>query len=181
MSEQRCPAGDGCAGVTSEGPALTSRPLCHRCVNQIEEQLRQLPIYREVLIKYFKAKSIVPQSGGAKVSGGNNEGSTPINVHVLDLITELDAAVDDVHGTPIVDLINQDGGVPTALRVRKVWAKVEHQVGFTRTWHRRMASCPKCTLQTLGSFSGSDIVICSSCGGQMSRDEYDRVCLIRGA
>lgn len=187
MSEQRCRAGELCVALTSSGAAITARPLCHGCVDVIEEQLGQLPDLQLALRSLLK-NSIVPQGGGAKVSGGSTEASTPINLHALTLIDTIDDVLDWVGGVRIADLINrptqevagrQLDGTHIALLVNRVWRQAEQSLGFQRAWFQRMAPCPKCDLRTLGSFSGSDVIQCSNCGGAMSRDEYIRICTIK--
>lgn len=171
--------------TTSDGPALTLKPdtLCYACIAQLQERLAQLPEYR-LALQDLRAKSLVPQGGGAKVSG-STEPSVPINLHILDLINDIDCVLAQVGGetVQVSDLVRSRPkpleGVVLALQINRVWKRAEAQLGFTRTWHRRHVPCPRCNLQTLGSFSGSDSIQCSNCGGVMSRNEYDRICTIK--
>lgn len=163
--------------LTSEGAAITSRPLCTYCVNQIQQRLDQLPDYMLALRSHVR-NSIVAQSGGAKVAS-SKEAPTPINLHALDLINQIAAILVDWEGVKVVDLITQQDGVPAALHISKVWKRAEDQVGFTAVWERRFGACPRCQLSTLGSFSGSANIQCSNCGGAMTRQEYARITLVR--
>lgn len=195
--EHRCRAKDDCAAITSEGSAITAKAstLCHSCVDKLQGQLDKLPVFRQAL-ESFKKKSLVPQGGGAKVSSSSTEGTTPINLHIVDLIDEIEEILTWVGGSPIATLILRPeenhkiwrrdrwaevalDGIIVALRVGQVWKKAEGAIGVERVWERRFGACPKCTLQTLGAFSGSSSIQCSSCGGVMSRDEYDRITIIR--
>jgi hypothetical protein len=117
-------------------------------------------------------------SGEAKVSG-TQEPAIPLNLHVLDLISEIEALIHYVHGVPIADVIRWSDGIRRALDIGKVYKKADGVIGLSRKWTRRMSPCPKCQLRTLGSFAGSDSIQCTNCGGVMTRDEYARVTIIQ--
>lgn len=167
-----------CVAATPDGPALTTKPdtLCDGCISAIQERLGQLPHYRTAL-ESFKAKSLVPQGGGTKV-GGSTEPGTPVNIHVIDLVNELDDVLARVGNSAVSDLVQSADGVALAIRINQAWKRSEAQIGFDRIWLRRIGKCPKCLLRTLGNFSGSDSIQCSNCGGVMTRSEYERICII---
>lgn len=156
----------------------------------------QLPHLQEMLRTYL-ANSLVPQGGGAKVSSSSDPG-TPINLHVLDVLDELQQALDLAGGAGarIADVINRPmesyqirhhggwrdldmDGVQVALNVSRTWKRAYSASGLSLTWERRAVKCPRCDLPTLGSTAGSGTVSCSNCGGVMTRDEYDRICIIK--
>lgn len=180
MSDDHRCQNRSCVAATPDGPALTTKPdtLCHGCIAQIQERLAQLPHY-EAALELFKAKSLVPQGGGTKV-GGSTEPGTPINLHIVDLLNEIDNVLARAGGPSarVSDLIRSPDGVALAIRINQVWKRAEAQVGFAKSWHCRIGKCPRCLLRTLGNFSGSDSIQCSNCGGAMTRAEYERVCII---
>lgn len=119
-----------------------------------------------------------------------------MNVNTVDLIDEIDDVLDRIAGLEVIVLIRQApqqfkvwrgrgwkmdylDGVQRALEIARVWRKADEIIGITRKWQQRLGKCPKCNIRTLGNFAGSDSVQCSNCGGVMTRDEYDRVTLIR--
>lgn len=181
---------------TRDGAAVTAKPdtLCHGCVTQLQGCLEQLPVIRKVLRLFLGA---TPVTAHATKVNSTPAPSVPLNLRVLDLIAEIGDVVARVGGanTRVSDLIRKpaekftvwkDGrlrkvdidGVDRALAIGGVWRKADGIIGMSRVWQRRIAKCPRCNLHTLGSFSGSDSVQCSSCGGVMTRSEYERVCLI---
>ncbi|MBO0676884.1 hypothetical protein JRC04_05365 [Mycolicibacterium sp. S2-37] len=134
-------------------------------------------------------RGLVPQGGGAKVSS-STEPPPPLNVHVLDLIDEIGAVLAEVGGYRVADLINRPAeevdrwkggrlrrvtrdGVDIALDASAAWKGAEAVIGFERVWERRFGKCTECDLPTLGNFSGSATVQCSSCGHAISRTEYE--------
>lgn len=120
----------------------------------------------------------------------------PINLRALDLMDEMDEVVRRAGNVPVADLINQPSekfeiwrrgqprnvyldGVERALYIRAVWAKADQIIGLSRRWERRHMPCPKCSLPTLGNFSGSDTINCSNadCGTSFPRTDYDKLCI----
>lgn len=176
--DHRCRADRRCIASSLEGGAFTVRAntLCHGCIQRLHDEFSQLPDIRLALRLFLGGVgSAAVQS---KVSSTPTR-SSPLNVHVLDVIDEVDEIIADIGGTQIADLIRQEDGVDRALRIENVWRKADTIIGLSRAWQQRLAKCPKCNLRTLGSFSGSDSVQCSNCGGVMSRSEYERICLIQ--
>lgn len=121
--------------------------------------------------------------------------ATPVNVSVIDLIDEVDDAIDRAANLLIHDLIRQPlqqfviwthgkrqavdlDGVHRALEVGKVWKKANGVIGMSQPWQQRLAKCPKCNTRSLGNFANSNTITCSVCGGSMTRSEYERICLI---
>jgi len=196
LTDHRCRAKQHCAALTSDGSAITAKPstLCHNCQVRLQRQLDQLPAIVDAL-RCFLATSLVPivQS---KVQA-THEPREPINIRALDLIDEIGDVIDRAGGLRVADLIQQPAeeyviwsgsrvqrklldGVDRALDIGRAWRKADGIIGLSeKVWERRIGECPKCNLQTLGNWSGSDTVTCSSCGGSMTRSEYSRICLIR--
>lgn len=159
--------------MTSQGPALTDRPLCHRCTETIQTYLDQLPHYRTALA-VFKAKSLVPQGGGAKVSSSTAP-ATPINLDVIDVLDEIDSILS--WGVMVSDLIFQQDGVHHALSIQRTWKKADGIAGFAPRWSRRFGKCERCDQPSLGAYDGEDLISCQSCGHSMSRSQYAEQCL----
>lgn len=187
---ERCRAGESCEASTSDGAAVTTRPLCHSCVDRIQVCLDQLPAYWQALHS-VKAKSLVPQGAGTKV-GGSADLGTPLQLHVVDLIDDIGQLLAWVGGVRVADLINRPllgyerrrggrtldaDGVYLALQISFLWGRAEAQLGFQREWARRFGECPSCDQPSLGSYIGDEIILCSTCGESMSRVEYAGVIL----
>lgn len=178
--DHHCRSGDRCLARTSDGAAITSKPdtLCHACVARLQEQYDQLPAIRFEL-QGEKKRSLVPQGGGAKVRSSAEPG-VAINLHVLDLIDEIDRVRAFIGASFIRDVITQPDGVRYALLVGRAWRKADGILGLSPVpWQRRFAPCPWCNLPTLGGFAGSGIIQCSNCGGTLTKDEYEQWCYMK--
>ena len=192
--DHHCRSDKHCVARTPDGAAITTKPgtLCHGCVTKLQGQLDELPAIRDALRLYLVRGG---SSAQTKVAFSSTP-ATPLDVGTLDLIDEIDDVIDRTGGLSIADLIRQPeqefilwsrgsrravflDGVQRALDVSRVWRKADGVIGLTRKWQQRLGTCPRCTLRTLGNFAGEDAVTCSSCGGVMTRDEYDRITLIR--
>ena len=178
MEEHRC-RNTRCVAKTNDGSALTLKPntLCNSCIASIQDKFDQLPEIQEVL-KLFLG-GIGGSSAQTKVAA-STEPPVPVNLHCLDVINEIRSVINRAGGvqTQVVNLIRQDDGVNRALHIDKVYRKADNIIGLSRAWNRRLMPCPKCQLQTLGSFAGSDTVTCSNCAAAMTRKEYARLCII---
>lgn len=177
MSEQRCKSGRACTNRTLDGPAATTRPLCEGCITDIQTRINQLPDYLNALqtLKGYKPAPV----GQARVSGGSNEGSTPLNIAVIDLIDAIERTLTFIDGVAVRDLVTQVGGVECALSVRVVHMKAQAVCGLDRSWERRRAPCPGCGLPTLGGWLGEDRIQCTNsvCATTLSKDEYETYCM----
>lgn len=190
----RCRAGQRCLARTPDGAAVTPGPdtLCHTCVRRLQNQLDELPTIRDALRLYLVRGG---DSAQTKVAS-SSEPAPPLNVHVRDLIDEIDDVIDRTDGLTADALTRQPAmqfklwrgggwkmdyldGVQRALEIATVWRKADGIIGMTRPWQQRLAKCARCNTRTLGNFVGSDTVTCSSCGGSMTRDEYERTTIIR--
>lgn len=175
----RCASGKRCVSRTSDGPALTALPLCGGCVKDIQKCYDELPNYALALgdFKGYKPQSV----GQSRVSGGGSEGSTPLNVTVLDLLDEIRAVEVAVNAHRIRDLMMLPDGVEVALTVRKVHSKADAVVGLGRVWQRRRVECPECELPTLGGWLGEDAIYCtnSECGTSLTKSEYEDHCVAK--
>ncbi len=189
---ERCRAGESCRALTSDGAAITTRPLCHSCVDDIQVRLDQLPAYWQALHS-AKAKSLVPQGAGTKVQGSADPG-TPLQLHVVDLIDEISQFLAWVDGVRVADLINRPllsyerryggrileaDGVYLALGISRLWGRAEAQIGLQREYARRFGECPSCDQPSLGAYIGDDTIVCSTCGDSMSWLEYRKLTLKR--
>lgn len=128
MSEQRCLSGKHCINRTSAGPvATTNRPLCEGCITNIQDAVNQLPDYQLMLANFkdYKPNTV----GQAKVSGGNSEGESPLNVAVVDLIDAIDDVLADFGGVQVRDLITHNGGVDVALRANRLYVQAAAMCG----------------------------------------------------
>ena len=173
--EIRCRSGDACLNKTPDGPALVARDtLCHACCAELQAKLNELPTIYKVL-NLFKG-GLWGESGEAKVSS-SSEPPCPLRVEVVDLQTEIRAALKNIQGIRIVDLVNMQDGIPWALEVRKLWSQADRIIGISQHWSRRAAPCDSCGSETLGSWAGEDSVSCFTCGVSMTRTEYSKHCL----
>lgn len=171
----RCASGQQCVAQTPDGPALVHRPtLCHKCVAQVQAQYSELPNIL-LAIPLFKG-GLRGQSGEAKVSV-SKDAPAPLNVAVVDLEDSLQAILHRIGDLRIVDLVNQDDGVDWCLHVRRVYAQADRLIGISRHWSRRHLPCDRCSLRSLGSFSGDDFITCSACGAQTPLSDYAKRCL----
>lgn len=177
MSEQRCKSGRACTNRTLDGPAATTRPLCEGCIKDIQTRINQLPNYLDILqtLKGYRQTPV----GQARVSGGSNEGKTPLNIAVIDLIDDVKRTLTNIGGVAVRDLITQQGGVECALSVRRVHMKAQAICGLDRLWERRRAPCPACGLPTLGGWLGEGRIQCTNgeCATTLSKDEYETYCM----
>lgn len=166
----RCLAGDRCVALTPDGPAITSQPLCHGCVNKLQDQYDELPAILEVL-PMFKG-GLWGTSGEAKVSTGKGEAPSPLNVGCVDAIDLINYLLADIGRLRIADLIRHQDGVARAMLVGSAWKQADSIIGISRKWERRFAKCPECDTRSLGNYTGSDTISCTNCGHRMTLEEY---------
>lgn len=142
----------------------------------IQAKVDELPRYRLLLacFKGYKPSMV----GQARVSGGGSEGSTPLNISVVDLIDAVNEILSTINGVRVRDLIMLSWGVPEVLNARRIHGKAAAVCGLERRWERRRAKCPECRLPTLGQFSGDDRIQCtnSACATTLSKSEYEDYC-----
>ena len=162
--------------MTSDGPAVTNRPLCHRCCDDLQEKYNRLPQILEAL-PLFKG-GLWGETGEAKVSGGSDVPPCPLNVGVIDLIASIESILRRVGNLRIADLVLQPGGPEWCDELRWAYANSDKTIGFSKRWSRRLTPCPECSLRTLGNFAGEDTIHCSNCGHSMNRDEYNKETII---
>ena len=177
MIAERCRSGSRCVAATSDGAAITTSPLCFRCVEDVQAKLDELPKILAVLPAW--KGGLRGQTGEAKVHGGGDTPACPLRVDVVDLIDDIQLIQSYVGTLRIADLVNQDDGVEWCCAIRKAFGGADRIIGLSRHWSRRFSACPECSQRSLGSYSGEDIVRCSSCGYSMSLDEYAAGCLIQ--
>ncbi|OMC55454.1 hypothetical protein A5747_13620 [Mycobacterium sp. IS-836] len=191
----RCRSLDRCVGITPDGSAITSKPatICNGCVKQLQDYLEQLPVIRDALRSFLGVSPTTSQ--GSKVNS-TPEPSVPINLRALDLMDEIDEVVRRAGNVAVADLINRPAekftlwrrgrmretyldGVERALYIRACWRKADQIIGLSRTWQRRHIPCPKCSLPTLGQWSGEDAIHCSNadCAISFPRNDYDKLVL----
>lgn len=174
----RCAGGRRCVSRTSDGPALSAKPLCAGCIGDVQTALDELPTYSEALRAFLGPG---PQTALQSKVSATAEPSTPYNVKVADLIDEIRVAVGDTDGYAIRDLVTFTAGVERALAVRRVHSQAEALVGLQRVWDRRKAPCPECGLPTLGGWVGEDAIYCtnSECRAVMTKTEYEQYCELK--
>lgn len=196
----RCRSRDHCVDHSSDGAALTStgNTICAPCIRRIGEQLRQLPHLMEAL-ESFKRIPITGGGGGSKVNATPTP-SVPINLSVVDLITDIWRVLNRAGGPEIEvrNLINEQAeyfmvwrsgkrqlrlvdGVERALDIGAVWRKADGIVGLSEQWVHRHAPCLRCGQRSLGMFVGRDTVHCTNpdCRKQYQLTEYERLCIAR--
>ena len=176
MIAERCRSGTRCVAATPDGAAITTSPLCFRCVEDVQTRLDELPKILHCIPLY--KGGLRGQTGEAKVSGGSDSPPCPLNVAAVDLEDSIRNILANVD-TRVADLIHQENGVEWAFEVRRVYGAADRIIGISRHWSRRHAPCPGCSQRSLGSWSGESSVTCSSCGHSMSLDEYAAGCLIQ--
>lgn len=176
MIADRCRSGARCVASTSDGAAITTFPLCFKCVEQIQSQFDTLRAIRYVLPLY--KGGLRGQSGEAKVSGGGDIPPCPLRVEVVDLEDSINSILANVT-MRISDLINHEYGVSWAFEIRKQYGIADRIIGISRHWSKRHAPCSECGQRTLGSWAGESNVTCSTCGFVQSLDEYAASCLIQ--
>lgn len=196
-----CRAKEHCVARTSDGPAITakSHTLCAGCCKRLQEHLRQLPHLQDALGS-FKAGSLTG-THGSKVNATPTP-STPLNLSVVDLITEIWRVI-SIAGGPTIRISNlitepaEDfvvwrggrrrprplDGADRALAIGEVWRKADGIVGLSKQWTRRHAPCLRCGQRTLGNFVGDGTIHCmnSACGKSYTLDDYDGLCLAKAA
>lgn len=186
----RCKSGRHCVSRNQDGAALTSREdsLCGSCVDDCQWRLVQLPDLALALRAFIGGGVAVAYQ--SKISA-TKVPSTPLNIRVTDLLSEIAEVIDRAGGTgmQIHNLILQPAtketkwfgdrpetvyqtGVEKALDVRRVHQKAAAIGGLERTWQRRHAPCANCGLPCVGMWSGSDSVECTACGQRATLDEY---------
>ncbi|WPH57763.1 hypothetical protein [Mycobacterium phage WXIN] len=158
--------------MTSDGPAVTNKPLCHACCEDLQRKCDQLPRVLEVLPAW--KGGLRGEIGEAKVSASKNAPPCPLNVGVIDLIMSVEGILQRVGNLRIADLALQPGGPEWCDEIRWAYQEADKTIGIGRHWSRRLAPCPNCELRTLGSWAGEEIITCSSCGNSMDRNEYDK-------
>lgn len=193
----RCLSKRDCVNLTGDNePAATTRQdtLCHGCITQIQQYLERLPHLLSAL-RLSLGRSMGSSLGGGRVSG-SKEPPAPFNVNVDAVLVEAVEVVERAGGWQIrvADLVNQSympftiwrnghrresyplSGVERALDIRRIHRAVDKMVGLSPVWSRKPGNCPGCSLQTLGSMSGTDLVTCtnSACGLSFTFDEYER-------
>lgn len=194
MTDPRCRSGKHCVRLTAEGAGLTSQPgaLCHGCVEDIQKRLNELPHLATALETMKGSWGSI--SYEARV-GGSKDAPTPLHVGIVDLVDEIRDVVDRTGGYAVRDLVTHSAekwiiwrngrrqeteldGVQRALDVRRVHSKASSRVGFDKVWQRRAAACPNCQLPTLGSWSGEDLILCSSedCRASFTKTDYENYC-----
>lgn len=174
--ESRCRSGQDCVAATPDGPAITNKPLCHPCCEDLQRKYNELPKILKVL-PMFKG-GLWGEIGEAKVSGSKLAPPCPLRVEVIDLIMSVEGILQRVGNLRIADLALQPGGPEWADEIRWAYGAADKTVGFSRHWARRMTPCPECGLRTLGSWAGEETITCSSCGHGMDRDQYNKETLI---
>lgn len=175
--EQRCRSGQACVAITTDGPAVTYKPLCQRCVDHVQALLDRLPEILNILPAW--KGGLRGEIGEAKVSASKFDAPCPLNCHVVDLIDEIRAVLQRVNGVRVNDLITQSDGTIWANEIRRVFKSADKTLGLSRHWARRLTPCPDCGQRTLGSFSGEDLVRCSACHLCIDLDTYQKVTLLR--
>lgn len=168
--DQRCLSGQQCVALTEDGPAITYKPLCQRCVDQLQGFLDRLPEAMRVL-HLFKG-GLWGASGEAKVSTGKGEAPAPLRVAVVDLIDDIGTALHYVDGVRAADFVTQEHGVDWLFEVRKLWKAADKTIGLSPHFSRRLTPCPECGQRTLGSYAGAETITCTSCNYCMDRDQY---------
>lgn len=162
--------------MTSDGPAITSRPLCHACCEDLQRKYDELPRILEVLPAW--KGGLRGEIGEAKVSASKNAPPCPLNVGVVDLISDIEAVLYRVGTLPISGLVNQLGGPEWCNEIRRTYTEADATIGISRHWSRRFTPCPDCGLSTLGSWAGEEVITCSSCKKSMDRNQYDKETMI---
>lgn len=175
LGEQRCLSGQSCVALTSDGPAATSRPLCLACVEEVQEKYNLLPEIQRILPAW--KGGLRGENGEAKVSGSRFEPPCPLRVEVVDLIDEIGAAFHHIGSLRIIDLITHVGGVDWAFEVRRLYRVADKIIGISPHWSRRITPCPECDTRSLGTFSGTDLVQCSTCSFSTDLDGYRKLTL----
>ena len=99
--------------LTADGAAITNQPLCHACVNLLQERYDELPEILRVLPAW--KGGMRGESGEAKVSKSKGEPPLPINVGVLDVIDMIREILEDIGSLRISDLARHENcvGRPT--------------------------------------------------------------------
>lgn len=178
LSGPRCRSGKECGALTKDGPALTGGVirLCSVCVAKIQRCLEELPHLEDAVRTFLNPGMKVAYE--SKVNA-TREPAAPINLHVLDLLQEIQDAYDYADDRRVADLVRRPAelftvwikgaeqrayldGVDRALRIHRIHKKVSNTVGLDPVFQRRVAPCPECGLPTLGQWTGSDRVQCSN-------------------
>lgn len=173
--EQRCRSGQACVALTEDGPAITYKQLCQRCVDQVQDFLDRLPEVARVLPAW--KGGIRGENGEAKVSTGKSEAPCPLRVAVVDLIDDINNALHHV-GTRAADIANQDNGPEWFGEIRRIWKAADKTIGLSPHFSRRLTPCPECGQRSLGNYAGAEIITCTSCHHVMDRDAYNKDTLL---
>lgn len=169
--DQRCRSGQQCVALTEDGPAITYKPLCQRCLDEIQGYVDKLPALLGML-PFWKG-GLRGQSGEAKVSTGKGgESPCPLNVGVVDLIDDINTALHHIGGVRAADFVTQEHGVEWLFEVRKLWKAADRTIGLSPHFSRRLTPCPECGQRALGSYAGAETITCTACGHCMDRDGY---------
>lgn len=174
----RCSAGDRCVAPTPDGAAITSQPLCHGCVDALQDRYDQLPAILEVL-PMFKG-GLWGASDQAKVSKGKGEAPSPLNAHCVDVIDMIEAILEDVGSLRVADLVRHEFGISRALKIGRAWKMADGIIGFAPRWERLAAPCDECGQRTLGRLYGTESVNCSNCGHRLTLQDYKSQTIVAG-
>lgn len=166
----RCLAAERCVAITPDGAAITNQPLCHGCVNEIQDRYDQLPAILPIL-EMFKG-GLWGESGEAKVSKGKSEPPCVLNCHAVDTADAIVEILDDIGTLQISDLMRHENGVSRALRAGWAWKQADGIIGISRAWTRRFSPCSECGNRSLRQFAGDSKIYCSGCGFSQTLEEY---------
>ena len=156
--------------LTSDGAAITNQPLCHACVNLLQERYDELPEILRVLPAW--KGGMRGESGEAKVSKSKGEPPLPINVGVLDVIDMIQGILEDIGSLRISDLARHENGVGRALRAGWAWKQADRIIGISRARTRRFSPCQECGQRSLGQYAGETKIHCANCGFSQTLEEY---------